>query len=310
MSAKELGMIHNVRLGFTLDHNDSATYNHDLAGQLTEQLQQMVRQGQYFKVVGIDVGLSPVTGNSAVSGTVTGNFKYYAPTRGRCAAYRAAFKAMAEAMKVQGITMRNNKFYDFRVPYRDTSNYANAVPFANGASFDGVTELAMNGSAPNGVFQVHNSGVEPQTAGGDVDFSEGFGVFGNAGNDFVLNENQQGYLGNSMIAETEFEEIPFQVKLDMSTNQDLGGTLTWQWRPDPALYLAVLAGQFEVEITETKIAGAGSDSLQFSVAYSVAGWKSIMGNPDKKRRRSRRSNGNGKSHSKSSTTTTVTTVKK
>jgi hypothetical protein len=102
----------------------------------------------------------------------------------------------------------------------------------------------------------------------------------------------------------------FVCKLDMSTNQDLGGTLTWQWRPDPALYLAVLAGQFEVEITETKIAGAGSDSLQFSVAYSVAGWKSIMGNPDKKRRRSRRSNGNGKSHSKSSTTTTVTTVKK
>lgn len=289
MSSKELGMIHNVRLGMSLAHNESATYNHDLAGQLTEQLQRMIRQGQYFKIVGIDIGLAPTLSTTAVSGTVTGNLKYYAPTKGRCAAYRAAFKAMAEAMKVQGITMRNNKFYDFRVPYRDTSVYANSTPFANGATFDGVTELAMNATAPNGVFQVHNSGVEPQTAGADVDFSEGFGTFGNAGNDFVLNEGQQGYLGNDMIADDEFEEIPFQVKLDMSQNQNLGGTLTWQWRPDPALYLAVLAGQFEVEIVETRVEGGGTDELTLTCAYSVSGWKSIMGDPNKKKRRSRRS---------------------
>jgi hypothetical protein len=269
----------------------------------------MIRQGQYYKIAGIDIGLS-VAGSSATSNlaaTVAGKLRYYAPTRGRCEAYRDAFKTMAEAMKGQGISMRDNKFYDFRVPLRDTSLYANAVPFANGATFNGVDELAMNKTAPNGVFQVHNESVQPVQA--TATFSDGFGVYGSAGNDWVLNENQQGYLGNHMIADEEFEEIPFQLSVDFNSNQTNISTLTWQWRPDPALYLAIMAGQFEMEFEDVVIEGTGG-IVEVSVTYSVAGWKSIMGNPDRKRR-SRRSNGNGKSNgSKTSTTTTVTTVKK
>ena len=287
MASKELGMLHSVNFSQNLIDGDSDTYNHDLAGQLTEQLQRMIRQGQYFKIAGIDMGLS-VAGSSTtdnVSGTVTGRLRYFAPTKGRCAAYRAAFKAMAEAMKVQGITMRNNMFYDFRVPLRDTSLYANTVPFANGATFNGVDEVAMVKTAPNGVFSVHNEGVQPvQTS---ATFSEGFGVFGNAGNDFVLNEATQGYQGNEMIADDEFEEIPFQLSVDQGSTQGNSSTLTWQWRPDPALYLAVMAGQFELQIDDTQIEGVGG-ALALLVTYSIAGWKSIMGNPDNSKKNGRR----------------------
>ncbi len=297
MASKELGMLHTVNFSQNLSDGATETYIHDISGQLTEQLQRMIRQGQYFKIAGIDMGLS-VAGSSAttnLSATVTGNLRYYAPTRGRCEAYRGAFKAMAEAMKGQGISMRDNKFYDFRVPLRDSANYANTgTVWTNGATFNGVDELCMNKAAPNGVFQVHNESVQPiQTS---ATFSEGFGLYGSGGNSWVLNPGTQGYEGNHMIADTEFEEIPFQVTLDQTASQTSGSTLTWQWRPDPALYLAILAGQFELEILDTQINGTGG-VVALAVAYSVAGWKSIMGNPDKKKRRwTGRSKGTGSQH--------------
>lgn len=285
MSAKELGMLHSVNFAQNLTDGASEIYNHDIAGQLTEQLQRMCRQGQFYKIAGIDIGIqvSSASSTASLAASVSGNLRYFAPTRGRCAAYRGAFKAMAEAMKVQGISMRDNKFYDFRVPLRDTSSYANPIPFANGASFNGVDELAMVKAAPNGVFSVHNESVQPVQL--SATFSEGFGVFGNAGNDFVLNENQQGYQGNHMIADDEFESIPFQLSYDNTTSQGNNSTLTWQWRPDPALYLAILAGQFELDIDECVVDSAGTTPvITLEVTYSVAGWKSIMGNPDKKRK--------------------------
>jgi hypothetical protein len=107
-----------------------------------------------------------------------------------------------------------------------------------------------------------------------------------------------------MVADDEFEEIPFQLSIDLSGVQSNSSTVNFQWRPDPALYLSVLAGQFELEISDIQIEGTGA--LVLSVNYQVAGWKSIMGNPDKKRR-SRRSNGN--STSQKTTTTTVTRKK-
>lgn len=290
MASKELGMLHSVNFSQNLADGSTDTYIHDLSGQLTEQLQRMIRQGQYYKIAGIDIGLS-VAGSSAttnMAATVAGKLRYYAPTRGRCAAYRGAFKTMAEAMKGQGITMRDNAFYDFRVPLRDSSNYANTgTVFTNGATFNGVDELAMNKTAPNGVFQVHNESVQPVQ--NSATFSDGFGVYGSGGNSWVLNAGTQGYQGNHMIADDEFEEIPFQLSADFSSTQANASTLTWQWRPDPALYLAILAGQFEIEFEETVVEGAGG-VVEVSVTYSVAGWKSIMGNPDRKRKsRSRRS---------------------
>ena len=92
-----------------------------------------------------------------------------------------------------------------------------------------------------------------------------------------------------MIADTEFETIPFQVSLDLASSQTNATTLSWQWRPDPALFLAVMLGQFELQIENVTIeSGSGTPVLALKTTYAVAGWKSIMGNPDTKKRRSRR----------------------
>ena len=280
MSAKELGMIHSVNFTRRLTSgtsNNTATLV-DLPGQLSEQLQRLIRQGQYFKVAGIDMVINPV--GSATQAEISGLIQYYAPTKGRCAAYRSAFKAMAEAMKVQGIAMRDNHFYDFKCTTLDSSLLTNDLD--NCATFDGVTELALNGAAPNGVFQVYNESIQPVQ--NTATFSDGFGVFGSAGNNFVVNEGQQGYLGTAgMIAETEFEEIPFN--LSWSNTGD-SAAMNFQWRPDPALYLAILCGTFEIRFDDVTVTGATDCDLEINVM--VAGWKSIMGNPDKKKRRSRR----------------------
>jgi hypothetical protein len=273
MSAKELGMIHTVNFTRRVSDGDTDSTLLDIPGQLSEQLQRLIRQGNYFKIAGIDMTLHGV--GAATNGAVQGLLRYYAPTKGRCEAYRAAFKAMAEAMKVQGISMRDNKFYDFRCTTRDSSLLTNELD--NCASFDGVTELALLGVAPNGVFAVHNQGVQPTQL--TATFSEGFGVFGNAGNDFVVNEGQQGYLGtDGMIADEEFEEIPFSVSFDADGTT---GIQLLQWRPDPALYLAVMCGLFELTLDNVDVDGA--TDLDLEITVMVAGWKSIMGNPNRRK---------------------------
>ncbi len=281
MSAKDLGMIHSVNFARRVTNSSSSGDISliDLPGQLSEQLQRLIRQGQYFKIAGIDMGLLPV--GATTSASVSGQLRYYAPTKGRCAAYRQAFKAMAEAMKVQGISMRDNKFYDFRCTTRDSSLLTNNLD--NCATFDGVTELALNGAAPNGVFQVYNESVQPVQL--SATFSDGFGVFGSAGNNFVVNEGQQGYEGtDGKIADLEFEEITFNLTWD---NNDVTA-MNFQWRPDPALYLAVMCGLFEIKFDDVTV--TGSTDIDVEINIMVAGWKSIMGDPDRKKKiaRSRR----------------------
>jgi hypothetical protein len=55
-----------------------------------------------------------------------------------------------------------------------------------------------------------------------------------------------------------------------------------EWRPDPALFLAVMCGQLQVRIEEVNLDGTPdpATALNVKVATMVSGWKSIMGNPD------------------------------
>ena len=105
--------------------------------------------------------------------------------------------------------------------------------------------------------------------------------------DFVLSEGLiQG--GNPELANEDFEEIPFVLAWDIDNEQ----AVSLQWRPDPALYLAVMCGQFEIIFDEVAAEGAPGpgylDGIEVNVAFHIAGWKSIMGNPDKKRRSSKK----------------------
>ena len=292
MSAKELGQIHTVtrELPFITGVSPPYTVGEiDVPGDLTNQLQRMVRAGNFFKTVGIDMSLT-FNGDNNESAVVSGYIRYYAPTRGRCEAFRGAFKAMAEQMSMQGISMRDNALYDFKVPLNNDL-FGGTFAFRNQATLDGVNGLALhNASNPGaGIFEVHNASVRPVYEGTNV-FDEGFDTLlaaGGAKTDFVIND-QAPFIGNEHVASLEYENIPFQ--LTLSTTADENATATFQWRPDPALYLAVLCGQFQIVFTDVTTASGllPPNILGVNVAIMVSGWKSIMGNPDKKKKSSRK----------------------
>lgn len=284
--AKSLGQIHVVNQTLSVSAA-SQKFNVDLPGALTEQLQTMVRCGTFHKVVGIDMTLdsAPTSG-----GQITGNLLYYAPTAGRCAAFRGAFRSMAEVMKTQGISMRNNPLYDFKVAL---NNATTVNGFENQATLDGSTGLAFNHTSPGAsVFDVHNSSVRPQYTGTTTSlYPEGFDTLlqspASGGTDFVLNDTIP-YTGNRMEADTDYQSIPFTLTF---TPQTTATTVAFQWRPDPALYLAVLSGQFQVVIDDLQLE-VPATTVNINLAVMVAGWKSIMGEPGK--RRSRRSRDSSK----------------
>jgi len=284
MSAKELGQIHIVNYRQPIDLLGSFPrnlLNIDLPGQLTEQLQTMVRAGTYHKVVGIDMTLDTI--GTSGGGQITGRLRYYAPTKGRCEAFRSAFKAMKEQMKNQGVTTTTNKLYDFRAPLTDDIHASGVFP--NRATLDGSNGLALNHTTEAySIFDVHNRSVRPisTVAAGDL-FAPGFDTLLQSGaskTDFVLNDTTP-YTGDRNSASTAFEEIPFMLTW---TPDSTDFAVNWNWRPDPALFLAVLCGQFSVVIEEMELDGGNLDGLNLNVAVMVSGWKSIMGDPSKKNR--------------------------
>jgi len=286
--AKELGQIHTATDTATVTAAAVGTPHrrYDLAGMLSDKLQRMVRQGNYFKLVGIDIAVKPNTTGPADGGTISGYFRYYTPTKGRCAAFRHAFKSMADQMKMQGIAMRTNQGYDFKVALTNNVSIVNTL--VNQATLDGVVGLALDGPAGASVFDVYNESVLPNLSTvpvGDL-FAEGFDTVlaaGAAKTDFVLNEGVQ-YRGNSHIADKSTERIPFQIAYEPGAGST---TLSFQWRPDPALYVAVMTGNLELVVEDLDLVG-GATALELETSLMVSGWKSIMGNPDKKKSSSKK----------------------
>ena len=277
--AKSLGQIHQADFQMITSSNGDR-FNLDLPGKLTEQLQTLVRCGTYHKVVGIDMNLTAV--GTVGGGQVTGKILYYAPTRGRCEAFRNAFAAMKDQMKIQGINMHENKLYDFRAPLNSVGDNS----FPNQATLDGETGLALYNVNNEGasIFGVHNKSVRPilgDMEPGDL-FAGGFNTLldPEAATDFVLNDTAL-YTGNEMNASIDYQEIPFSLSYTPDST-DL--TLTLEWRPDPALFLAVLSGQMQVFVEEINKDG-GAGSLEINISVMVSGWKSIMADPSKRSKR-------------------------
>ena len=294
MAGKGLGMIHTVNALMTPDRQDQI-WTVDLSTKLSRQLQYQVRQGNYFKIVGIDMSLQGLAddGTTTGGGQVSGTIRYWAPTRGRCAAYRGAFNSTMSAMKQQGLSIKGNPLYDFKVAFRDPadSDLINPNESTNLATLDGATPLCLTDSANawTDVFKVHNSNVLARTTDATaLTNRQGFALYGN-NTDFVLNEALDGFFGNSELANEQFEEIPFQLLFEEQdqdpTQESESGTLSFQWRPDPALYVAAMAGLIEIQFDALSLDGE-AESLDVQLAIHVAGWKSIMGDPDKKNRSS------------------------
>lgn len=298
--AKSLGQIHNVNVNAGPFTAVNQKRNVDLPGELTEQLQRMVRAGTFHKLVGIDMSLNPSGFGPTQGASLTGRLRYFVPTRGRCQAYRAAFKAMAEVMKTQGVTMRDNKMYDFRAPLNEFTTVGPAFP--NQATLDGTNGLCLTNSATPGasIFGVHNAGVQPVSTTSAADlFDEGFNTLLQAragGTDFILNDALP-FTGSALTASEEYEEIPFAVSYEVSTAASSASVVDFSFRPDPALYIAILCGQIQIVIDELSLVG-GATNANLTASFQVSGWKSIMGNPDKKTRRNSSKNRSKKTSSK------------
>jgi hypothetical protein len=125
----------------------------------------------------------------------------------------------------------------------------------------------------------------------------------NTPTDFVLQETATGYTGNPMFADGDYESIPFQMTF---TPGSTDVSTTFNWRPDPALYVAMMTGLIQIRLEELDFDG-GAAALELNTAIHIAGWKSIMGDPSTKSRRSRKSSSSGKGRM---TRTTTTVVKK
>lgn len=286
---KSLGQIHTVN--YTIGETGGVglaagqQYLIDLPGQLTQQLQTMVRAGGYFKVVGIDMSMRNIAGAIPVDGvTCAGDLDYYAPTQGRCNALRMAYKAVRAAMKVQGINVKGNRSYDFRVAFTNPAAVTciNGADFFNAATFDGTNMLTLDssGALQDEVFQVYNSNLSPTLTGAPA-FTTGFGLPGQAGivaTDFVLQEGEYYEASLTHAASATAERIPFSLAYGLDAGV-LAVADEMQWRPDPALYLAVLTGQFLLKILSM---GGPQPNYRIDLAIHVAGWKSVLGSGKKR----------------------------
>lgn len=274
--AKSLGMIHTVNK--TLKVNPTGTidrpYLVDAPQELSEQLQRLIRSGQSFKLVGVDIGLGDDYFDLDDAGAVSGHIEYYTPTKGRIGAWKNGFNAVRTAMKLNGI--RPNKLYDFRTPITNPNTVMNPNEFINMASLDGNLGAVYLEGAPveptdRSLFTIHNDSLA--VVASTPNFNVGLGIYDTVGgdpSDFVLNEELP-FTGNPMHAETSRESIPFQLSWG-----DGQATLSFQWRPDPALYVSILLGQFLVYVDEVQ-SSAKDWEFDLSIAFHIAGWKSISG---------------------------------
>lgn len=291
--AKSLGLIHTVKFNYETDVGSLGINNAhlcDVSGKLTQQFNRQIRQMQSYKMVGIDmVAQLPEDVAALESDRVMckGRVRYMQPTKGRCDAMRTAYQQTREQMKGRGIDPKDNKGYDFRVLPRNPANYPSntvfdTVALTNNSTLDGVNALAMtdNVSAQWEVFESHNDNVRPQITAGTANFAEGLRTqIGTVvtPTDFVLNDGEISE-GNPNFADTQFEEIPFELAYDSTARR----VTQWNWRPDPALYVSVLTGQVEIVLDEISADGAtfpNINGIEIDISIHIAGWKSIVKPP-------------------------------
>lgn len=323
--AKSLGQIHTANYQFNETSGGLAAQDSflvDVPGTLTVQLQHMVRMMSSFKVVGIDMAIDPFVDTNDISAAASGRLLYYAPTKGRVEALKKAYMAVRRMMKIKGIVPSHNLSYDFRPPLVDPNHSGglvgtiqNGTDFVNQASIEdnGLASCLANGPAgSSNIFGIYNQGIQPrQAVGAGLNFEDGFntGLRSNAdSDDFVLNGEVTVTSAESTASE-ELEVINWDVAYAGpnvvagvgEVSQRAATADEFLWRPDPALYLSVLTGQFVLaidSITAVDSAGADqTDSISLSLDVHVAGWKGILGN---KKRRSSKKMGkkNGRRHSK------------
>ncbi len=278
--AKSLGQIHTVNWDAKEFTTTGDKYLCDASQELTQQLSHMVRNSNSFKLVGLDLICTQVGGTGPAS--VSGSIRYFSPSKGRVQAYKDAYHAIRRGMRLNGVNVRQNKQYDFRVALADLSTYLNGPDFVNIASIagggapgnNGQLVLSAEGITANSksVFSTYNLDRQPVSSGTPT-FSAGYNILSPSGSisDFVDNEGLF-WDGMKNEANDEWEEIPFQLSWTPTSDDT---AFTFQWRPDPALYVSLMMGQFEIVLDEID---SSSEPVRIEIAAHFAGWKSMVAN--------------------------------
>ena len=318
---KSLGQIHTVN--WTLqDIKDTSDFGDDpsniglldLGSRLTDQLQTMVRTCNIFKVVGIDMTLEDYDSSVDGGGQISGRLEYYAPTRGRCLALKNAWEFQRGLLKDSGIPYGKNSNYDFKpmlnghdVGYTgiigaevDQSPFGlSDVPnLAYSPDPNGVAQmfcLARGDSLNQNIFSVWNESLNPSGMEPASPFGAGFTTpDGTDGQDFVRYDDEI-ITRPRLYADDSMQWIPFQMSWSPSSTDV---SVSFNWRPDPALYLSVLTGQFNFVVEELDL-DDGADALTVRIAMHVAGWKSAISSPRRKMKsKGKKSNGRRKRKSR------------
>lgn len=311
-------MIHT--LSYNWDNVEQGDYGIiDLSADLTRKLQQMVRQGSIFKVVGIDIASLPDASGTSNEGGAAGVLRFYGPTKGRCDAWRHAFAAVSKWRKIQGVAPNYN--YDFRVgfdagiptiqeggplkyPYDSGAN--KYIPTPNQAWLeyyaDDVSEATFQGlfltnsgaaESQQSIFDVYNLGIEMNDGKDAPTFGQGWTPYSpfesadaKVDMDFVKNEtallvtNPNG----PQYASLTRDEIGFQTS--WSQDDDNGqSTVPFSFRPVSAEYMPILCGLIEMQVTDTI---NESDVQTLITTVYVSGWKPILQRRRRKGRKGKR----------------------
>jgi len=304
------GMIHTI--SYNWNAVEQGSYGiFDFSQYLTETLQQMVRQGSIFKLVGMDISCLPDDGSEGEGGCA-GVLRFFQPTLGRCQAWRSAFYAVQKWRKAQGVPYNYN--YDFRLGFDSaaeadskdafgypTPNQAWLEYYADDASSESPQGLYLvnskAASSNQSIFDVHNLGIDINDGEEAPSFGQGWTPYSPYNStdekidmDFVKHETASLVLnpaGKAKYAQIRSETIGFNVSWTMDGGSTISGgknTPVFQWRPVAAEYLPVMCGLMEAQITDTV---QEDDNQTLLLTFYVAGWTPLV-RRKKGRRKSRK----------------------
>lgn len=303
--------MHTVTGSVAIDQADdglNSTVNKtvDLGYHLSQRFGRMIRQGQTFDVIGIDISCRHADSGNDVGGAISGLINWYEPTKGRVAAWKKAFRTAQRLRKLSALDGTSSRSaYDFRVGLNE------AYPLVRqNCEFieDHPLYLHNTANAQQSLFEAYNRAQDKLGTDTDGDVHEDvYGIeeawddmaVGNApvGHDYFADDLEYplfipgaanptlNYIGFSSAfgARSEDEAGLVQTLIGTAGPPESGeafpaspGVYDFQWRPMKPV--PVMAGLLGIQPTSTMVDEAGlfTDDVIIDYAVHVGGWSPFI----------------------------------
>tara|TARA_Y100001973_G_scaffold89298_1_gene135494 strand:- start:60 stop:1016 length:957 start_codon:yes stop_codon:yes gene_type:complete len=313
--------LHTVTGSLDVDQADDGlnmTVNRliDVSAQLSQRFGRMIRQGQTFDLLGIDISARHADSGNDVGGAVSGLLNWYSPTKGRIAAWKKAFRTTQRLRKLSGIEGSSNRSaYDFRV---GLINGYDTVRQNAEMLEDEPLYLHHSSDPKQSLFAAYNKAQDAEGVDIDGDIAEDvYGLvdgwdgmaWGNApvGHDYFADDQEHAlfvpgtahtvleYTGFSTAfgARSEDEAGLFQTMLGTAANVESGeafpaspGVYDYMWRPLKPV--PIMCGLIGLQPMSTMVdeAGVFTDDITIDYAVHIGGWSPFI--KSKKSKKGRR----------------------